>query len=644
MDCTIQPAKSEKSSNLTFAISTLEKTFPITKWLFYFSGILLALYTGFVVLDVVLRYFFSRPMSSSVDIGGMVMTVFLFLAAPYVQIEKEHIVIDIITGRLSPKTNLLLSTFMYVFSLIIIGAIVWQSSLVSLAFYHLGSKSQSGLSLLPSVIMIPVGSVFLFIVFLRDILCRIQEFKEFNVGIISGLFIIAAPIVITVTAVFWMLGDSADINTYVLAGICVLILFALMFLGMPLGFAFLLMSVVLTGFSLSFNAGLMLIGKTLFTQTANYSWSVIPLFTFMSFIFMASGIGTDCFLAAYKWIGHLKGGLALATVLACTAFAAVNGGPLPAVIVMGTIGLPEMRKYAYSDKLSSGSILAGSTLGPMIPPSVSLIIYGIIARESIGQLFIAGIIPGALLAISFILVILIWSHLNPELAPAGKKSNWSERIKTLPTFMPILLLFILVIGGIYAGIFSAMEGGGIGAFGSLVIAIVSRRFNMAKFITSLKDSAKTNCMLLFVIIAGLLFGNSLGASGLSLKMVEFTQGLGLSPMQFIWIILIIYLLFGIICDAPIILLLTLPILAPIMKALGVNMVWFGIVSTLIVNLGGITPPFAMGIFMLKYVGPKDLSLAAMYRGVMPFCIASAILVIIILFFPEIAIWLPRTMS
>jgi tripartite ATP-independent transporter DctM subunit len=532
---------------------------------------------------------------------------------------------------------------MYICCLVVIGLMTWRSSVTALAFLSLGSKSQSGLPLFPSAAMIPVGSLLLFIIFLRDILSNIRTGLRDHFNWIVWLPMIALPLVLMALATLGMLGVFSGINTYVLGGMSIIVLFGLMFLGMPLALAFILLAVVLTGFSSGIMAGFMLIGKTLYTQTAEYNWSVIPLFTFMSFIFMASEIGSECFVAAYKWIGHYRGGLAIATIMACTAFAAVNGGPLPAIIIMGTLGLPEMRKYAYADTLSSGSILAGSTLGPMIPPSISFIIYGIIARESIGTLFIAGLMPGFLLALSFIVVIMVSCRINPELAPAGPKFGWIERFRTIPMFLPILVLFLCVIGGIYAGVFSAMEGGGIGAFGAFVIALASGRFNWQKFKISLAESAKTNSMLLFVIVAGLIFGNSLGASGLSTKLVELTRAMGVSPIQFIILILIVYLLFGIICDAPIILLLTLPILAPMMKGLGVNMIWFGVITTLIVNLGAITPPFAMGIFMLKNVGPPDLTLSSMYRGIIPYCTATAAVVVTLMVFPKLATWLPALM-
>lgn len=634
---------SKADFRLARIIALLEKSIPVMRWLFYFAGGLLALYTFYVVSDVVLRYVFDRPLKLSMDIGGMVMTVFLFLAAAYVQVEKGHIEVDIITGKLSRKTKLVLSGAMYIICLAVTGLIIWRGSVTTLTYLELGSKTQSGLALFPSAAMIPIGTFFLFIVYLRDVLSKIREGIELRLSRVAWLLFFGAPLLFLILTLLGMLHVFPGVNTDLLGYTSIGFLFIFMFLGMPLAISFLLFSVALTAISLSAPAGFMLVGNTLVTQTADYNWSVIPLFTFMSFIFTASGMGTDAYKAAYKWFGSSRGGLAIATVIACTAFASVNGSPLPAIIIMGTIGLTEMRKYKYADELSTGAILGGASLGPIIPPSISFIIFGIICRESIGRLFIAGIIPGIMLALSFIMVIVIMCRINPKQGPPGEKTTWNDKLRSTPKFLPIVALFVLVIGGIYAGIFSAMEGGGIGAFGALVIAVATRNFSWQKLKTSLVDSAKTNSMLLFVIIAGLIFGNGLGASGLSSKLVEITLGMGLTPFLFVCVILVVYLLFGIVCDAPIILLLTLPIISPMAKGMGIDMIWFGVVSTLVVNLGAITPPFAMGIFMLKNVGPQDLTLMSMYRGAVPYCVASLIVVIIIMFYPGLATWLPDLM-
>ncbi|OGO14813.1 MAG: hypothetical protein A2Z02_04315, partial [Chloroflexi bacterium RBG_16_48_7] len=292
---------SQPSSGFSKVISALDRVNPVTHWLFYIAGGVLALYTLLVALDVVLRYIFNMPLQFTQDVGGMVMTVFLFLAAGWVQVEKGHMVIDVISNKLSRKANLILSLAMYIVCLVVTGMIVWRSSLITVSFLEMGSKTQSGTPLFPSAVMIPIGSLFLFIALLRDTLSFIQESIQLKTGWIGWLLAIGSPIVILILMAMGMMGAFSGIDLNVLGLITVLLLFLVMFLGMPLGLTFILFSVVLTGFASGPSAGFMLAGRTLYTQTADYGWSVIPLFTFMSFIFMASGMGTECFLAAYKW-------------------------------------------------------------------------------------------------------------------------------------------------------------------------------------------------------------------------------------------------------------------------------------------------------------------------------------------------------
>ncbi|OGO18330.1 MAG: hypothetical protein A2Z02_02420 [Chloroflexi bacterium RBG_16_48_7] len=363
----------------------------------------------------------------------------------------------------------------------------------------------------------------------------------------------------------------------------------------------------------------------------------------MAYIVVETGLGADAYRGIYKWIGHFKGGLATATIGGSTAMAAVTGIGA-STIGIGLIAVPEMRKFKYDDGLAAGAIAAGSTLGPMIPPSIGFIIFGILAQESIGKLFIAGIIPGLLLAISFVLVIMIQCGLNPKLGPPGEKSSWNERIRVLPSLAPIILLFLIIIGGIYVGIFSPMEGGAIGAIMTWVIALFLRRVTWKNFKSAILESMKFICMTLIIIGCGMAFGNSLATTGLSMQIVEATKEAGLSPLVFILFIMVIYLIFGIICDAPIILILTTPILAPALKGMGVDLIWFGVLATLVVNVGTITPPYAMSIFMLRSLAMKDVSLGVMFRGVIPFCISSFIVAVLIIIFPAIATWLPELMK
>ena len=331
-------------------------------------------------------------------------------------------------------------------------------------------------------------------------------------------------------------------------------------------------------------------------------------------------------------------------VAGSTFLAAVVGTGAAALVTMGLVALPEMRKYKYADTLSTGTIAAGATLGPIIPPSVPFIIFGIITQTSIGSLFIAGIIPGVLLAISFVIVILVWARINPNVAPAAEKTSWREKFRSVPVFGPIVALFLIVLGGIYTGIFTVVEGGGIGAFGSLVIALIGRKMTWKKFVNANLESVKMTGMIFPMVVGAMLFANALGSSGVSLAITDFVKSSGLSPVGLVILIMLIYILFGIVADAPVIVLLTIPILWGTLKALGIDMIWLGVLCAIVGGLGGITPPYAVDIFVLRKVACKDVPLSVMYKGIIPFCVVTIVVVVFLIAFPQLITWLPDLMK
>ncbi|OGO24159.1 MAG: hypothetical protein A2144_14635 [Chloroflexi bacterium RBG_16_50_9] len=628
---------------LRSVISFLEKFNPIVRWLFYIDGALVFLYMCMMFLDVLLRYFFNQPIPFTIDISSMLIVAFVFLGLGYVQLEKLHLHIDLITARLSPKAALALSTAMYTICVVVIGVIIWRGTLNSMEYYRLGIIGYSGLPHFPTTLIVPFGSVFLFIVFLKDLLRKIDEGRKLQFNAFKWLLILGIPILLMVFMSFWMKPILTELNLTLVGIVSIFILIIFIFLGMPVAFALISMAIVFMGHALGAGGGLMIAGKLMYIQVASYNWVVIPLFMLMAYFIVASELGTDAYLGAYKWIGHFRGGLGIATVAASTALAAVEGTGSAALVTLGPVAMPEMKKYKYNDGLSTGSVAAGATLGPMIPPSLGFIVYGIIVQESIGKLFIAGIIPGLILAASFVAVIFIGCRINPTLGPPGAKASWGERFKSLPVFGPILFVFLVIIGGIYAGVFSAMEGGGIGAFMALVIALSFRRLTWKKFKVAIRDATKFSSMIILVIAGGMLFGNSLGASGVSSKLIEVVRDFGVEPIVFVAIILFVYIIFGIICDAPIIVIITLPILGPMLKAMGIDLIWFGVLTTLFVGLGSISPPYAMNIFMLRSIACPDVPLSTMYRGILPFCISTLVVGILVLFYPALATWLPNLM-
>lgn len=312
-------------------------------------------------------------------------------------------------------------------------------------------------------------------------------------------------------------------------------------------------------------------------------------------------------------------------------------------IVMGTVAYPEMKKYGYSEKLSTGVICSGATLGPLIPPSIPLVFYGLLAKQSIGRLFIAALIPGIMLAVIFLITIFLWCKADPKAGKSIPPSSWGERLSSAVMVLPVLFLFILVIGGIYAGIFTPTEAGGVAAFAAFAIALVMRRLTWKVMTNAIKDAALMTCSIMLMIAGGKVYSYFIIASGLGARIAEIITGYQFTPFVITVIFLCIYIIMGCFMDIIAVILITIPILLPIAHAVNLDLIWFGVLMTIICNLGLITPPFGANLFLLKMVN-REISMSSIYQGVIPFVVSTLVLAIIILIFPSIATWLPELMK
>lgn len=617
---------------------------PLVRWLMYIAAVILFLYVCFMFLDVILRYIFNKPIPYDVDITQIALVLFCFFSVGYTQLVKGHIHVDLLTGRLSPKAALALSTAMYILCAAVAAVMTWQGVKNAMDYHRIGVVTYGGLSLFPASVLMPFGALILFIVFFRDVISKIIEGKQLHFGVLTWFLTIVLPIAFIVLAVLCIYQKIEPLSTFTFGALGLLLLFILIFLGMPVAFSLITVSIIVMGYAAGPKPGFMSVGPTLFTHVSSYTWIVIPLYILMSYFILVGGLGTNAFWGVYKWIGHVRGGLATAVVGGSTALAAVVGTGTAATVTMGLVAFPEMRRYKYADSLATGCIAAGATLGPIIPPSLPFIVYGILTETSIGSLFIAGIIPGLLLALSFIAVIFIGVRIVPTLGPAAARSTWGERIRAIPVFGPIVLLFLIIIGGIYAGVFTVMEGGGIGAFMSLVIALASRAISWQKFKSALSETMKFVGMVLVLVTGSLMLSNSLGMAGVSGWIANVCVSLNVSNVVFVVLILVVYMIFGLISDAPVIILLTIPILWPMLEAVGIDLIWFGVLAALVGGLGGISPPYAMGIYVLRAIACPDVPLGTMFKGILPFCLSTVVVVVLLIAFPQLTLWLPTIMK
>jgi tripartite ATP-independent transporter DctM subunit len=418
-------------------------------------------------------------------------------------------------------------------------------------------------------------------------------------------------------------------------------LFVMLILTVPIGYAMALAGVAGMAMIIGPWPALALFGTTVYENTVTYSLSIIPLFVLMGAVASRSGLSRELYGAFNAWFGAFRGGLALATIGACGAFAAICGSSVATAATMSRVALPEMRRLNYAESLATGSIAAGGIIGILIPPSVILVLYGILTETSIGDLFIAGFLPGILTIAGFMAVISIVTRIWPEMGAPGEKSSFAEKIAALGRTWAILMLFALVIGGIYFGVFTPTEAAGIGAVGAFGIAILRGRFSGAMALEALLETVRTTAMIFTVLIGALTLNNLMIFSGIAGALSGFVGGLDMPPMAIMAIILVLYLVMGCFLDALAMILLTVPIFFPIVTGLGFDPVWFGVIVVMVVELGLITPPIGMNVFVIKGMAP-DVKLSAIYAGVMPFVLAQILLIIAVFLIPEIALWLPQT--
>ncbi|RSL33111.1 TRAP transporter large permease [Salibacterium salarium] len=399
------------------------------------------------------------------------------------------------------------------------------------------------------------------------------------------------------------------------------------------------------GFSLvrGLDTGFVQLGSTPFATSGSYSLSVIPLFIFMGMILSYSGFGQDLFRAVDSWLGHIKGGMALTTIGTSAIFSSISGSVNATTATMARITLPEMNKYNYSPALSTACVAAGGTLGILIPPSVILILYGILTMEPIGELLIAGIVPGIVQMFLFMIVIFFWVKKNPSAGPASEKSNWNERFKSLANVWPFVLLFLLTIGGIYFGYFTPTEAGAVGAFGSLLLAFLTRRLNGTKLIKAMSETTRLSAMIFLILIGADLFSQFLSISRIPVQITQFVNGLGWSPIMIMALILVVYFFLGLFLEGIAILVLTLPVIYPLVMQLGFDGVWFGVIMVMVMNIGLITPPLGISIYIISGVA-KDIPIERIFKGVTPMLAAMVVAIILFTAFPELVTFLPNFMS
>lgn len=422
----------------------------------------------------------------------------------------------------------------------------------------------------------------------------------------------------------------------------ILAMFVLLALRMPVGIVMMVVGFIGIGILNSWRAALATLVGEAFVLASNFELMIIPLFVLMGNFASASGMSRDLYSATYAWFGSLRGGLASATIAACAGFAALSGSSVASAVTMGRVALPEMKRYNYDPSLSTGAVAAGGTLGILIPPSTGFVIYAILTEESIGRLFLAGVLPGLLLTCLFIMAIAIQTRFNPELGPPGPKVSWLNKLKATRQALAMIGIVVVTIGGIYQGIFAVGEAAGIGAFLAFLLTVYRKKLNLDTLSTVSLQTVRTTAFAFLILIGAHVFSPFLALSQIPTHLSEMLTSADLSPSTILIIILAVFVVLGTFLEGFAILVLTLPIVHPLIIELGYDPIWFGVIMVIIIEMGLISPPVGVNVFVVKSIA-EDVPIEKIFWGILPFWAAMFVCLTLLVLFPEIAMYLPDTM-
>ena len=418
------------------------------------------------------------------------------------------------------------------------------------------------------------------------------------------------------------------------------VMLGLTFLRLPIAFSMAIVGFLGYTYMVNATAALSMVGSVAFETGMSYTLSIVPLFILMGNLVTKAGLSSELYRVSYAFLGHRRGGLAMATILACGGFGAVCGSSLATAATMSKVAMPSMRKYGYSDALAAGSIAAGGTLGILIPPSVVMVIYGILTETNIGKLFIAGILPGLVAIACYLAAVAVTVRMDAKAGPRGERVTWHERLVAIGDVWGVLILFLIVIGGIYGGIFTPTEAAGIGAGGGLAFLLLRKGWNWRELRTILIESAITTGMIFTILIGALIFANFINMTGMPQELTQYAERFRETPILVILAILVIYVALGCVLESMSMILLTVPMFYPLVAHLGYDLIWFGIIVVVVTEISMITPPVGLNVFVLRSVLP-DVPTQTVFRGVMPFIVADIVRLGILVAFPAITLYLTQ---
>ena len=605
---------------------------------------LILLFVGIIASDVCMRYLLNYPIPGTVELTEFVLPLVVFLSVAYAAVEQRHVGIDLFYEHLGPRARAIVDVLTSTLSVYILSVITWRLFVYGLEQYASGEAGDIlGLPHWPAIMIGVLGCVILVLVLMAKALRAVSDALKFGhacrywtiAAVATGLLFILLP---------WLMDSfELDLSNLATGLLFVGLMLVLMFLRMPIAYCMAITGLQGLWYLKGIASTLPLVGMGPWMAASEWNYAVIPAFILMGMFAFYSGISKDLFDSGYKWLGHQPGGLALTTITACGGFAAICGCSTTTAATMSTIALPEMRRFNYKDSLSASTIAAGGTLGILIPPSIGFMIYGVMTEQSIGELFMAGFIPGLLLMALFLTSIYVRCKINPELGPCGPAFTLKQKIRGLRNTWQMLLLFMVVIGGLYFGVFGPNEAGAVGAIGALLIGLMSRRLSWEKIKLSLLATGELTAMIFMILMCVKVLSYFIALTKIPFLLPNLIVSYSLSPYWVLLLILVLYLILGCLMNIIPMMILTLPIIYPAVIQAGFDPIWFGVMMVIMMEMGQITPPVGINVFVISGCAP-DIPMGRIFKGVIPFILMQIFMMIVLTIFPRIATFLPNLMK
>ena len=598
---------------------------------------------GLTTVDVVMRYVFNAPIPGVYTLCEMLIVAIVYLAIAYVQQQKSHVRVDVFIDHLQGPPRLAFELATLVLALVGFSLMTWQAGLLAWDAWVTGDYAMGLIEypFWPTKFAMTLGIGVLCLRFITDISNYVRELKRTSPRWILWLLVAFLPL--AAFSVFLGVTSPDQFPPPTVGWILLAAMIVVLFMGLPVAFGLLVVGVVGYWVLAGANKTFLILGAVPYSEMTSYPLTVVPLFILMGNLAYQAGFAHKLYQTCEKWVGSIPGGLAQATIVGGAAFGAACGSGIASCATLAKICIPPMRKAGVDDRLALGSVAGAGPLAQMIPPSIVMVVYGFITDTSIGKLLIAGIIPGIIAAGIFMVMIYIRCRLNPRLVPlVSERVSWKERVVSLGHSWGIAMMVVIVMGGIYSGIFTPTEAGALGAAGTLILGFLSRQLTLRNFREAVMDSTKTAAMIFLIIATAFLFSYFMGISRIPSNLSEYIVGLDVPRWVILFGVLVLYIIAGMFIDMLAFAFLTLPIIFPVIKALGYDPIWFGVITTHMFEVALITPPFGLNLFIIRSIVP-DKSMREIIEGVSWFIAMDMVILAIYVAFPQVATWLPSLM-